>query len=208
MINTKVLTTHKVSAHVSTQDTISLVMVTILTLLALIAGLLLRNSVESRTRSYTDPSGVVVQYPDTWQLDATAAAQGTLAMHDTQAPDFPTTFELRRTAVAPKATDKAALSSVADTLALNRGRTSTAYKLFNVTQGQSIKGLPAASADYVYVKVPNGVLQSNLPAVVLGKDYLLRKGAKVYTLGLQATQSNMEQATQLFDKFIASAQLP
>ncbi len=208
MIDTTALTTRKILARVNTQDTISVVMVTAITLVALIAGVLIRNAAESRTRNYTDPAGVTVQYPDTWQLDTSSAAQGTLTMRDMQAPGFPTTFELRRTVVDPNATDTAALSSVADTLAINRGRNSTAFKLFNVTPSQSVKGLPATKANYVYVKVPSGILQDNLPAVVLGRDYLLRKTDKVYTFSLQAAQSNLEQAAPLFDKFVASAQLP
>lgn len=208
MIDTTALTTRKMSTRLNTQDTISIVMVTTITLVALIAGVLLRNAAESRTRGYTDPTGVTVQYPDTWQLDTSLAAQGTLTMRDMQAAGFPTTFELRRTAVDPKAGDTTALSSVADTLAINRGRSLTAFKLFNVTPSRNVKGLPATKANYVYVKVPAGMLQDNLPAVVLGRDYLLRKADKVYTFSLQAAQSNLDQAAPLFDKFVASTQLP
>lgn len=208
MIDATTLTTRKMLARINTQDTVSLVMVTAMTVIALTAGLLFRNAVESRTRSYTDPTGVAIRYPDGWQLDTSAAAQGRLAVSDVQASDFPTTFEMRRTVVDPKATDAAALSSVADTLSLSRGSSLTAFKLFNVTPSQGINGLPATKANYVYVKVPAGILQTNLPAVVMGRDYLLRKGDKVYTFSLQAAQNAIEQATPLFDKFVASAQLP
>jgi hypothetical protein len=207
VIDTSAISTRAVIARVSREDTVSLLLVSGITLLALLLGLLVRNSAESGTRTYKDPAlNATVHYPDTWQLNN--ATKGVVSVRHATAARFPTTFELRKTTVDQAATDTAVLSSVANDLAGTRARQSTGYKLFNITPRESIKGLPAAKASYVYVDMPAGALLQSVPSVVMGTDYLVRKGSAVYTFSLLAADGNQDEAKTLFDKFVESAELP
>ena len=207
MIDTSAISTRAIIKRVSREDTVSLLLVTGITVLALLLGLILRNSVESGTRSYKDATlGATIHYPDTWQLNN--STKGVVTVQHALAAGFPTTFELRKTTVDQAASDTAVLSLVANDLAGTRARQSTGYKLFNITPRENIKGLPAAKASYVYVNMPAGALLQSTPAVVMGTDYLVRKGAAVYTFSMLTADGNQDAAKPLFDRFVESAELP
>jgi hypothetical protein len=196
------------AAHLNRLDTISALLVLALTLAALLAGLLLRDSVESRTKTYTGAGGLTVRYPQTWQLDDSDAANGSVLVRNRVAGGFPTTLQLQRVAVDASAPVTDVLALVANDMAVNRGQDLTAFKVFDITPGLTVKGLPASAARYVYVDVPEGALRESLPSVVLGDDYLVRKGGTVYVFTLNATESRRADALPLFDRFVASAELP
>jgi hypothetical protein len=194
--------------RVNRKDTISTIATVVLTAIALLAGLALRNSVESRTKTYKDPSGVVINYPDTWHLNTSDAAQGVLSARDPNAQGFPTTLELRRVAVDPDAKDEDALALAANQVAINRGNELTAFKLFDITTGQPFKGLPGATTSFVFVSDTSGALQEGLPVVVLGDSVLVRKGGTVYVFSLLSTEDNRPQALASLRAFVDSVQLP
>ena len=194
--------------RINTRDQYSAYLAILVTLVAILAGLLWRNSVEARTKTHTDPSGVEIQYPDLWRLDATNAEAGVLRVSDTSATDYPTAFELRWIPVAADSKDEDALATAANTLALNRGRDLSSFKLFEVQAGQTVKGLPGATATYVFVYDPTSLFQEGIPAVVLGEDLLVRKGDRVYVFSLLATRENRDQAQAMFRAFVESARLP
>ena len=194
------------------RDRVSALLTIAVTLVALLLGLLLRNSVEARTRSYADASGVGIQYPAWWRLNTDEAAAGILSVRDADAPGYPTTFELRWLAVDPQAGDEEALAGAANTLALNRGRDLAAFQLYEVVvepdAAGMAHGLPGAEATYVFVDAGGGPFQERLPAVVLGQDVLLRKGGRAYVFSLLATEENRPDALSLFRAFVESAKLP
>jgi hypothetical protein len=179
-----------------------------MTVVALILGLLLRNSVETRTRSYTDPTGLSISYPDGWQIKEAEAEGESVQVSNLTGGGFPTTFEVSRVAVEPSAPVTEVLALVGNDLALNWGRDRTAFKVFEVTPNQMVKGLPASRIRYVYVDVPAGILQESLPTVVLGSAYLVRKEGNVYVIGLRAEEDNYDEATARFERFVESAILP
>lgn len=194
--------------RINTRDRVSALLAVIVTLVAILAGLLWRNMVEARTRSYADPSGVTIEYPESWRLDATGADIGLIRVSDTLAPEYPTTFELRWLPVAADATDEDALATALNTLALNRGRDLSAFKLLDSQTGQTVKELPGAAASFVFVHDPAGMFQQGIPAVVLGDDLLARKGDRVYVFSLLAARGNRALAEQRFGAFVDSARLP
>ncbi len=200
--------THPLVTRPSSKDALSAALVIVVTLIALSAGYLLRNSVETRTKLYTDPSGVTIYYPDNWQLKASNLKSAPIQVRDLGGRGFPSTLELRRVVVDPKVDDKSVLGLVGNNLAVNRAGSLSSFKLFNLTPGQTIKGLPGAKAHYVFVDNSSGVFQEGIPSVVLGDDYLVRKGGNIYIFTLQATQDNRPDALQIFDRFVESAQLP
>jgi hypothetical protein len=195
-------------ARVTRRDWASAALVVLLTLVALAVGLALRSSVENRSKSYTDSSGVTLHYPESWQLSAPKAAGGTVLIRDLSAKGYPTTLGFSSVAVNAQAQDADALSVVANNLAISRGQDLTSYKLFGVTSGQTIKGMPGAKTRYVFVDTPANAFQQAVPAVVRGDDYLVRKGANVYVFSLNTTDENRADALPIFERFVETAQLP
>lgn len=191
--------------RINRQDRWSLIATLALTALALVAGLLLRNSVETRTRTYKSPAGVTLQYPDTWRL---SPGEDVLSARDSSGQSFPTALELRAVAVDPSASDEDALALAASQMALNRGRDLSSFKVFDVNTGQMYKGLPGATSSFVFVSDSGGVLQEGLPVVVLGDDVLVRKGASVYVFSALATEDNHTRAAGQLRAFVDTAQLP
>ena len=201
-------TTTAPAFRINRNDRLSTIATIVLTAIALIAGLLLRNGVESRTRAYQDPSGVVLHYPDHWRLNTAEAAQGVVSVRDINAQDFPTTLELRTVIVEPSAQDIDALALAASQVALNRGRSLTAFRMFDIVPEQTFKELPGATASFVFVSDAGSVVQESLPAVVLGDEILVRKGSTVYVFSLLSTEGNRSLGLAALRAFVDSAQLP
>lgn len=194
--------------RINQRDQLSALLTIIVTLIALLLGLLLRNSVEARTKAYADPSGVSIQYPDQWRLNTSEASAGLLVARDDSAPGYPATFEMRWLPADPQAADEEVLANAANTLALNRGRDLAAFQLFEIAGGENVKDLPGAKASYVFVDTSGGAFQERLPAVVLGEDLLARKGNRVYVFSMLATEADRPGILPLFRAFVESAKLP
>ncbi len=194
--------------RINTRDQMSALLTVIVALVAILAGLLWRNAVEARVKSYADPAGVTIEYPEAWRLDATSADTGFIRVSDSLATEYPTTFELRWLPVPADAGDEDALATAVNTLALNRGRDLSSFKLLDVQAGQTIKALPGATVSFVFVYDPTSLFQEGIPAVVLGDDLLARKGERVYVFSLLAARENRDLAEQRFRAFVESARLP
>ncbi|MCS6774093.1 MAG: hypothetical protein RMM31_10980 [Anaerolineae bacterium] len=194
--------------QVNWRDQWSAALAIVVTVAALLAGLALRASVESRVRTYSNPSGLSFQYPDGWQIDAREADLGLIRVRYMAAAEYPTTFELRWIAVDPAMEDVDALSFAANQLAINRGREHLAFKVLDVQSRQTIKGLPASTTSYVLVEDSSGLMRQNLPAVVLGEDIGVRKGERVYIFSWLASEGNRAQTEAAFRAFVESAKLP
>ncbi len=190
------------------QDTVSLALVVALTALALLLGLLVKGSAQGRTREYRDQAGVVLHYPDTWQLDNQSAAAGTARVIDLRSGGFPTIFEMHKLAVDPAASDAQALAAAQGNLSATRGGELSAFKVLSVTAGQTIKGLPGATDSFAYVSTATGLVHSGPPLVVLGDDYLVRKAGTVYMFSLHAAETRHSDALLMFQRFLDTAQLP
>ncbi len=194
--------------RIDQHDRVSLILTLVVTAVALLAGLALRGAVESYTKGYKTPQGVFIEYPDTWRLNTADAASGVVSARDSAAQSFATTLQLAVVSVDTSAKDSDALSFAANQLALNRGHDLSAFKLFGITPGQTVKGLPGASTSFVYVSDAGGALQEALPVVVLGDDVLVRKGGAVYIFTALASEDNHAQAVAQLKAFVDSAQLP
>ena len=200
----------------TTNERVSALLVVLVTLAALIAGFLLRDSAESATRSFTTPYNLTVAYPDGWRINDSDAANR-VVMSEPGSGRFPTTFEVTNVVVDASAPFTDVLGTVGQNLATSRGADLTAYKVLNI-QNQTgdannrtplmIKGLPAMITRYAYVSTPNSVLTEGLPTVVVGTDYLLRKDARVYIFTVQSTEENEADARARFERFVLDARIP
>lgn len=194
--------------QVNWRDQWSAALAVVVTLVALLAGLALRNSVESRTQTYSSPSGLSFQYPEGWRIDAREAEFGLIRARHLSASGYPTTFELRWVAVDPAMEDVDAIAFALNQLAINRGREHLAFKVLDTQSRQTVKGLPAGRSSYVFVEDSGGLMQQSLPVVVLGEDVSVRKGDRVYVFSWLATEGNRAQTEAAFRAFVESAKLP
>ena len=200
----------------TTNDRVSALLVVLVTLVALIAGFLMRNAAETATRSYTTPYNLTVAYPDGWRINDSDAANRVI-MSDPGSGRFPTTFEVENVVVDASASYTDVLGTVGQNLAASRGTGLTAYKVLDIQNqrvengnrvGLTIKGLPAMITRYAYVSTPQSVLTEGIPTVVVGTDYLLLKGNRVYVFTVQSTEENESDAKARFERFVQDAIIP
>ena len=191
-------------------NTNSLIATVIVTAVAILLGLLYRDSIESRVKPYTDSTGVAIQYPAWWTLDTADAASGIWRASDSAADTYATTLELQSIGVDPTVTDDAAIAQASAQLSVNRAQDLGSLKVFDLATGPEygVKGLPGGEGSYVFVSKPGTFLQESLPAVVLGDDTFVRKGSRVYVFSLQSTEANRPLALKKYRAFIDSATLP
>ncbi|MDQ5825288.1 MAG: hypothetical protein M3441_13935 [Chloroflexota bacterium] len=200
----------------TTNERVSALLVVLVTLAALIAGFLLRDSAESATRSFTTPYNLTVGYPEGWRINDSDAANR-VVMSEPGSGRFPTTFEVTSVVVDASASFTDVLGTVGQNLATSRGADLTAYKVLDI-QNQTgegnnrsalmIKGLPAMITRYAFVSTPNSVFTEGLPTVVVGTDYLLRKDNRVYVFTVQSTEENESDAKARFERFVQDARIP
>ena len=200
----------------TTNERVSALLVVLVTLVALVAGFLLRNSAESATKSFTTPYNLTVAYPDGWRINDSDAANR-VVMSEPGSGRFPTTFEVASIVVDASAPYTDVFGSVGQNLATSRGSDLTAYKVLDI-QNQvvengnkaplTIKGLPAMITRYAYVNAPSNVFGQGIPTVVVGTDYLLRKGNRVYVFTVQSTEDNEADAKARFERFVQDANIP
>ncbi len=192
---------------------LSTTLVILITLAALAVGFFLRNSVVTATKSYTTPYRATVSYPDGWRVDA-ADANNRVTFSDPGSGRFATMLELSSVLVSASATDTETLGTVSQSVSTSRGSDLTAYRVLSIdgnSKGKgfpTVKGLPAIKTTYAFVSTSNNAFSNSLPTTVIGRDYLVRKGDRVYIFTVQSTEANQDDASADFDRFVDSAQLP
>jgi hypothetical protein len=200
----------------TTNERVSALLVVLVTLVALIAGFLMRNAAESATRSFKTPYDLTIAYPEGWRINDADAANRVI-MSDPGSGRFPTTFEVENVVVDATASFTDVLGSVGQSLATSRGTDLTAYKVLDIQNQRvengnrvplTIKGLPAMITRYAYVSTPRSVLTEGIPTVVVGTDYLLLKGNRVYVFTVQSTEENEAEAKARFERFVQDAIIP
>ena len=206
--------------RVNRQDTVSVLLVTGLTLVSVILGALIWNSVVNRTTTYTDAAKMQITYPAGWVLNDTGAGTGTagqITVSNQKAGSTPIKFEVQRVAVDSSAPVTSSLALVANGLTATRARNLSSYKVLstNAFTGSGadkkpvqIKGLPGYKTSFVYVNTPSNALSGSLPSVILGDDWLVLKGDTAYVFTLHSTQADRDTAMALFQRFVDTAQLP
>jgi hypothetical protein len=194
--------------RIDRRDQISLVATVLLFLAALAGAAGLRHAVESRTRTYATPAGLVLFYPDRWILDDSEAAKGMVRLTEARPSSYPAQFEARWIAVDPTAPDAVVLASVSNSLALNRGREHVGFKMHGSRPGQVRPDLAGVTYTYVFVDDPVRPFEASLPRVVLGEDRMVRRGGRVYVFSLLASPPDRPRQLPRFDTFVKSARFP
>jgi hypothetical protein len=207
--------------NVNTMDTTSLFLTFGVTIVALILGIFVMNSVVGATSTYTDASGVKITYPSSYTLSDSGLATGTVGdivvSSGIKSGDVSTKFLLSRVAVDANSPATATLGLVANDRTTTNGSQLNAFKVLDSIgytgkdadkKPLEINGMPGYKVQYVYVTSSSNLSSGSIPKVIIGDDWLVRKGDKVYIFSLQSTEANRAAAQPVFESFVNSAQLP
>lgn len=207
--------------NVNSMDTTSLILTFCVTILALILGMFIMNSVVGATTTYTDKTGVKVTYPSNYTLSDSGAATDTagdiVVSSGIKSGDVSTKMQLTRVKVDANTPATATLGLVANDRATTNGSQLNAFKVLSSSgftgKGEEktplmINGMPGYKVQYVYVTSSANPLSGSIPKVIVGDDWLVRKGDMVYVFTLLSTEANRAAAQPLFESFVNSAVLP
>ena len=168
------------------------------TVLALLAGALLRARVEGQTRALST-DGVSAEVPARW-IAAVSTDDGALLQARATSGVFPTTYRVEAFPLADDATLDDAF--VARTLQLGSELTA-----FNVLEsvGASVNGRPAIKISFAYVVSDANVQRENVPASVRGDEYIFLDGhGRALAVQFATESDSYERALPGFERFLLS----
>jgi hypothetical protein len=171
------------------------------TLLALLGGLVVRDSVLADTVPYEDPAaGLAVRRPAGWLLDA----QGdyVFRLQDPAARPFKTALQVSVVTIGPDATGR----NVLDSLTLKRSASLSGYRVLSVADPVPTLHGSAAEMRYAYVASEADPFLETLPVVVLGMDVVYLKGDQAIVATYLADVDQFEKQYFRFEQFLASLQ--
>jgi hypothetical protein len=168
-----------------------------ITVVALLAGWLFKNSVENRSVPFT-VSGISAQTPQGWLLNS---AQGNeiLQVTDPLSSGFGTTYTIENIPIAPNAT----MDQVVSLLILDRGQALTAYRELEQKQ-VTVFGQAAYEIDYVYVESNPNLTHNDIPNIVRGLDYIFLKGDHAVVATYWADEKAFDSDLGRFHRFLGS----
>lgn len=172
-----------------------------LTALALLAGLALRSTALSRTRT-VEENGFLVQIPDQWVVEyASGGLNGQQAVRPALTAWDPLSPGTRYLATLLPAQDDASLATVASFHNLQRAQTETAYRVLEQTPA-TLGGREGYRVLFAFV---DASAPGEIPVLFQGADYYFFEGDSVIVATLE-TRHDFEKEFIPFKSFAASAQ--
>jgi hypothetical protein len=171
--------------------------VIVITMVALLAGWLFKNSVESRSVPVT-VSGISAQTPQGWLLNS---AKGNEILHvtDPLSSGFGTTYTIENIPIAPDAT----MDQVVSLLILDRGQALTAFRLLEQKK-VTVSGRTAYEISYVYVESNPDLTHNDIPNIVRGLDYIFLNGDHAIVAAYWADENAFNSDLGRFHQFLGS----
>jgi hypothetical protein len=170
---------------------------------ALLLGWAVKAAAEGRTVLY-QAGGLQVRYPAGW-VRAEVQPPVLLRVEDRWAAPFRTTLMLQRRPLPP--VGEKPVGTVQQTLALERGRKWTAYRVLGMEENVSIAGRTGMRVTFAYVETnPNPFLET-VPVVMSGEDFLFPVGDQVYIVTLTAAEANHARAQRALRAFLRSLEI-
>jgi hypothetical protein len=169
--------------------------VIVLTLLALIAGSLVKSGVENRSVPF-EASGISAQTPLGWM---TTSVKGTEILHvtDLLSSGFGTTYILQDIPVA----SDAVVGQVVSLLTLQYGQELTAFRVLDQKQ-VTVYGQPAYEIGYVFVESNPNLTHNEIPNVVRGLDYIFMADGHAVVATYRAGESAYSSDLGRFLQFL------
>jgi hypothetical protein len=165
------------------------------TVVALLAGWLVKNSVESRSVPF-EASGITAQTPQGWLM---TRAQGNEILHVTNpfSNGFGTTYILQNIPVASDGT----VGQVVSLLNLYRGQALTAFRVLD-QKPVTVFGRAAYEISYVFVESNPDLTHNEIPNVVRGLDYIFMNGDHAVTATFWADENSFDSDLGRFQQFL------
>lgn len=165
------------------------------TVVAVLAGWLTKNSAESRSVPF-EASGISAQTPQGWLM---SSAQGNEILHvtDPRSGGFGTTYIIENIPIATDSTVDQAVSM----LTLQRGQVLTAYRVLEQRQ-VTVFGQAAYEVGYVFVESNPDLTHNSIPNIVRGLDYIFLNGDHVIVATYWADENAFESDLGRFQGFL------
>ena len=173
--------------------------VIIVTVAALLAGWLLKNSVENRSVPF-EASGIFAQTPRGWLM---TSLQGNEILHvtDPLSSGFGTTYSIENIPVAPDAS----VGQTVSLLTLQRGQALTAYRVLE-QKHVTVFGRAAYEINFVYVESNPNLTHNDIPNIVRGLDYIFLNGDHAILATYWADEKAFDSDLGRFQRFLGSLQ--
>jgi hypothetical protein len=168
------------------------------TVLALLLGYGLRNSVMSAASLYEDPSaGITVMRPSGWLVDR--EGDYVFRLRDPEARPFKTSLLVTVLTIGPDATGRNAL----DALSLKRAATLGGYRVLEVDDAAATPLGLAPAMRYAYVDSEPDPYLGTLPVVVLGVDVVFFKSDQAIIASYRAAAEDFDAQYFHFERFLS-----
>jgi hypothetical protein len=174
--------------------------------IALLLGWAVKIYAESQTNTFAaDEAGLTVRYPKNWLL----RADEKLAFEalDPDSGEFKTTYQVRSWPIAATASVTPTLAVVLNDASLARAPGTTAFRIFDIEEGQEIDEQPTMESTYVYVVESSDLFTQRMPVIVMGLDIAMARGEQAYVFSLLASKDNFEDAEAAFRRFVKAAKI-
>lgn len=174
-------------------------------ILLLVAGLFLKISIESRTRTFNGP-GVSISYPDGW-VQLTGEGQLLYVADPFSSAQFPTGVTIRQLPVEEVGRNLATIGDVAAAWAMRQGQDKQVYRVLNI-EPAIINGQNAVRVEYAFVpQTAPGGQTNTVPVVARAQDYLVQQGESLTVFTLAAAASVFEANADLWQSVLDTVQI-
>ena len=126
---------------------------------------------------------------------------------DPNAGEFKTTYQVQTVPIVAGEPVTSTLAAALNNLSIGRAQGQTAYRLFDLVEGQPMGGQPTMEATYAYVLASNDLFSQRMPVVVQGLDIAANKDDQAVIFSLLASKDAFAAAEQDFRRFVAAAEL-
>jgi hypothetical protein len=186
------------SSLLTRNDRFSLVVVISIIAVQLAAGWLLTRQTQAQTWTYISrEAGIEAQYPANWL--ANEQGDYVVRLRDPLTRPFKTQFVV---SIIP-AGGQTSIRNALDGLTIQRAASLSAYRVLNVSE-VAVNGQSYTQLDFSFVDTdPNPFIQ-RLPAVVLGRDMVIRDEDRIIILTYMAEQTVFDERFDDFQRFITS----
>jgi len=167
---------------------------------ALLAGLLLRSSVEGATQLFVDSAtGIAARYPAAWLLERGApGADFVFRVEDPDALAFKTTLSVAIQPIGPNAT----VYDVAELLTLKQAQTLAAYHYLGLAPILLPNGTAATRLSYAYAASEADPFLGSVPAVVRADDVIVLSHGQAIVAGYQSDAQSYDANQTYFTAFL------
>ena len=174
--------------------------------IALLLGWAVKTYAESQTNAFTDDeAGLTVRYPKNWLLraDEKLAFQAL----DPGSGEFKTRYQVRSWPIDATASVTPTLAAILNGASLARAPGTTAFRIFDIEEGEEIDEQPTMVSTYVYVVESSDLFTQRMPVVVMGLDIAMARGDQAYVFSLLASKDDFEDAEAAFQQFVKAAEI-